>query len=96
MSNKNLEKVILMHGKNTNPSQKWYPWLADAVLKNGMQFIAPVLPDSADPRIEKWVTELSKMNKTENNKGFFTKTGYDFGKYLKNNDIPELLPEIIT
>ena len=120
-------KVILMHGKDTNPSKKWYPWLKLKVKENNTFFIAPILPNPKDPEIDKWLYELDKtkpdensilighsrggvailrwlekqpknfkvkkiilvatnsghsekMNKSENNKGFFTKEGFDFEK----------------
>lgn len=120
-------KVILMHGKNADPNQKWYPWLAKEVNNLGMDFIAPVLPQTEDPRADEWIAELEKLNpdkntilighsrggvailrylekltedkkvykvilvatnaghsekinKTENNKSFFSEKGYDFKK----------------
>lgn len=116
-----------MHGKDTNPSQKWYPWLANKMKKRDIEYIAPELPDAQDPYINEWIGELeksgpnkdsvlighsrggvailrylekspddlkikkvilvaansgnlTKRNKTENNKGFFTEKGYDFQK----------------
>ena len=125
--------VVLMHGKNTNPQEKWYPWLAEEMNKRGVKFMAPKLPDADDPNIESWKNELSKTqpnensilighsrggvailrwleeqpkdfkvkkvilvatnsgdsakrNKTENNKGFFSKEGYDFEKIKQHCD----------
>lgn len=124
---KNISKVVLMHGKNTSPNEKWYPWFAKEIKKRGIEFIAPKLLEADDPEINAWMTELDKTNpdkntilvghsrggvailrwleklpkgkkikkvilisvnsgssekrnKTENNKGFFTKEGYDFEK----------------
>jgi predicted alpha/beta hydrolase family esterase len=59
-------KVILMHGKDTDPSKKWYPWFAKEVLKMGIGFFAPLLPDSDDPDIDQWITKLEKGNPDEN------------------------------
>ncbi len=125
--------VVLMHGKNTNPNEKWYPLLAEEMKRNNTDFIAPVLPKANDPEINEWMNELEKTNpnqnsiivghsrggvailrwlekqpenfkvkkvilvatnsgdsekrnKTENNKGFFTKEGYDFEKIKKHCD----------
>ncbi len=125
--------VILMHGKNTNPSQKWYPWLKLRMAENNIDFTAPYLPNDDDPDIDEWMTELektnpnensilvghsrggvailrwlekqpeklkvrkvilvaansgdsAKINETENNRGFFTKEGYDFGKIKTHCD----------
>ena len=55
-------KIVLMHGKNTNPDQKWYPWFAKEIKELGASFVAPVLPDADDPYINKWIAELDKTN----------------------------------
>ena len=52
--------IILMHGKNTDPSQKWYPWLKLKMLENNISFISPILPNSDDPEINAWIDELKK------------------------------------
>jgi len=53
-------KVVLIHGKDTDPSKKWYPWLGKEVKKNGYDFIAPILPISSDPVIIDWLAEIDK------------------------------------
>jgi len=58
-------KVVLMHGKDTDPTQKWYPWFAKEVKNFLMDFFAPALPDSSDPSIDKWIAELEKTNPDE-------------------------------
>lgn len=55
-------KVILIHGKDTDPSQKWYPWLGAEAKKKGYDFIAPVLPNSADPVMSEWLAEIDKAS----------------------------------
>ena len=55
-----------MHGKNTNPNEKWYPWLKEQMNKNNIQFIAPILPNANDPEINEWVNELEKTNPNQN------------------------------
>ena len=122
-----------MHGKNADPSQKWYPWLAKEVKNLGLDFVAPALPHTEDPRADEWIAELEKLNpdentilighsrggvailryleklpkekkvhkvilvatnagysekinKTENNKTFFSKEGYNFEKIKSHCD----------
>ncbi len=129
----NKLNVILMHGKNTNPTKKWYPWLKSEMQKNNIEFHAPFLPKAEDPEINEWLAELDKikpnensilighsrggvailrwleiqpedfrvkkvvlvgtnsgysekMNKTENNKGFYSKEGFDFSKIKSHCD----------
>ena len=119
--------VIIVHGKNTTPSEKWYPWLVNEFEKRNISVIVPVLPNSEDPEASVWLNEISKsnlneesvligysrggvailrwleklpegskvkkvilvavnsgksenMNLSKNNKGFYSKEGYDFDK----------------
>lgn len=53
-------KIILIHGKNTDPSRAWYSWLGEEVEKMGYEFVAPVLPKAADPVMEEWLAEIDK------------------------------------
>ena len=53
-------KVVLIHGKNTDPTKKWYPWFAAEVPKFGVEFIAPILPNSEDPIMAEWLAEIDK------------------------------------
>jgi len=128
-----MTKVIIIHGKNTNPSEKWYPWLKQKLEEKNTRCIAPKLPNPEDPNINDWINEIiktkpnnetilighsrggvailrwleklpkgekvkqvilvatnagnsEKRNKTENNKGFFTREGYDFEKIKSHCD----------
>ena len=128
-----ISKVVLMHGKDTNPSEKWYPWFVGQVKSRGINALAPALPKPNDPVAEEWTKELEKtnpdentilvghsrggvailrwlerlpegkkikkvvlvatnsgrsekMNKTENNKGFYSDKGYDFEKIKTHCD----------
>lgn len=58
-------RAILMHGKDTDPTQKWYPWFRKVVEDAGLEFNAPTLPNANDPKIEEWVQELQKLNPDE-------------------------------
>ncbi|MCX6795204.1 MAG: alpha/beta hydrolase [Candidatus Falkowbacteria bacterium] len=55
-------KIVLIHGKNTDPTEKWYPWLKEEVIKNGFDFIAPILPRPEDPVMDEWLVEIDKTN----------------------------------
>jgi hypothetical protein len=58
--------VILMHGKDTDPTKKWYPWLKDEMHKNNIEFKAPLLPNAEDPEINEWMKEIEKTNPNNN------------------------------
>jgi predicted alpha/beta hydrolase family esterase len=53
-------RVVLIHGKDTDPSQKWYPWFGEEVEKMGYEFLAPVLPKATDPVMDEWLAEVDK------------------------------------
>lgn len=64
---KNLEtNVILIHGKDADPDQKWYPWLREEVEKLGFKFVAPKLPKADDPVLDEWLDEIDKIGPNEN------------------------------
>jgi predicted alpha/beta hydrolase family esterase len=57
----NTTNVILMHGKNTDPSQKRYPWLKEAMDEHDIAYIAPRLPEADNPEINAWIETLDRM-----------------------------------
>lgn len=57
--------VVLIHGKDGNPADGWYFWLRKEVEKKGLKFVAPELPNSADPRLEEWLEEINKIKPDE-------------------------------
>lgn len=59
-------KIILIHGRDTDPSKKWYPWFGEEINKMGYEFIAPTLPKSTDPVINEWLAEIDKTKPDEN------------------------------
>lgn len=49
-----------MHGKDTSPVEKWYPWFICELEGRGIEVVAPVLPNSGDPVMGEWLAELDK------------------------------------
>ncbi len=58
-------KVILMHGKDTDPSDKWYPWFKKQMEKRGIEVHIPTLPRSKNPRIKEWLSILDSLKPDE-------------------------------
>ena len=58
-------KVILLHGLNTNPTEKWYPWLAKEMGQRDIACVMPALPSPSNPDIAEWVAELDKLQPNE-------------------------------
>ncbi len=53
--------IILIHGKDTNPSQKWYPWLKNEAEKRAIHCIVPELPRTNNPVLSEWLDEIDKI-----------------------------------
>ena len=58
-------KVVLMHGKDTDPSRKWYPWFISEMKERGIEVIAPALPKPNNPVMSEWLDALDKTKPNE-------------------------------
>lgn len=58
-------KVILLHGKNADPTSKWYPWFAKTMQERGIECNIPLLPQSDDPDIEAWKRKIHELHPDE-------------------------------
>lgn len=58
-------KIVLIHGKDTSPDEKWYPWFIRSVTELGISIVAPSLPKPKDPYLDEWVSELEKIEPNE-------------------------------
>lgn len=59
-------KVILMHGKDTNPGDKWYPWFREQMELKNIEAHIPELPNSSDPELAAWLSVLEDLHPDEN------------------------------
>lgn len=50
-----------MHGKDADPTQKWYPWLAKEAAARHVKFSSPALPHANEPFIEEWKAKLDNL-----------------------------------
>jgi uncharacterized protein len=53
-----MKKAILIHGWDGYPEEGWRPWLKDELEKKGFEVIVPSMPDSAKPKMSKWLGHL--------------------------------------
>lgn len=58
-------KVVLMHGKDTNPGEKWYPWFTEQMKAHDIKCLVPALPRSEDPVMGEWLEELENTHPDE-------------------------------
>ena len=54
-------RVFIIHGWDGNPHKDWIPWAKSELENRGYDVIAPLMPDTANPRIEPWVNTLKKI-----------------------------------
>ena len=85
-----MKKAILVHGWEGNPNNCWFPWLKKELTNNGFEVIIPKMPNSDEPKINLWVSELKEVAGFPNEKTYFV--GHSIGcqaimRYL------ETLPE---
>jgi len=55
------KKVFIVHGWDGHPEEGWFPWLKRELEQKGFQVHVPSMPEPAEPKIEAWVSHLSKI-----------------------------------
>ena len=56
------KRIILLHGKDKNSSDVWYPWVGEVAKRLGCNFIAPDLPSSSEPVLSEWLNIINKLD----------------------------------
>lgn len=54
-------KVIIVHGWDAAPDSNWFPWLKSNLEEDQIECIVPMMPNSALPKLEEWVSHLKKI-----------------------------------
>jgi len=57
------QKVILIHGFESSGEGNWFPWMKRELETRGFEVIAPTLPDSFHPDLDKWLEVLTPLIK---------------------------------
>ena len=65
------KRAVIVHRWDGTPEADWYPWLRRELKNKGFAVDAPEMPDTAHPRIEKWVPFLKKAAKNADINTFF-------------------------
>lgn len=105
-----MKKIYLVHCWDGTSNDGWYPWLDNELDNENTKFIRFDMPNTSNPTIEEWVTELNnKVSDLDENTYFI---GHSIGcqtimRYLETKDIRkiggilfvapwlELLPEAV-
>lgn len=62
MKNSKLGKrVFIIHGWDGYPEEGWFPWLRKELENSGFNVQVPAMPNPGHPKIEEWVSCLSKL-----------------------------------
>ncbi len=55
------ERVFIIHGRQSAPSEGWQPWLNNELSLRGYTVRTPAMPNTNNPKCHRWVEELTKM-----------------------------------
>jgi len=55
------KRVIVVHGWEGTPEEGWFPWLKKELQKKDFKVKVPTMPDTARPKMEKWIPHLKKQ-----------------------------------
>lgn len=55
------KRVFIVHGWGGYPEEGWFPWLKRELENRGFEVHVSTMPESNNPRIDAWVTYLSKV-----------------------------------
>lgn len=56
-----MKRVIIVHGWGGSSQGDWMPWAKAELEKMGYQILLPDLPDTDNPKIERWVPYLAQV-----------------------------------
>jgi len=68
---RDIVRVIIIHRWDGRPNSDWYPWLKKELEKQGHSVEVPAMPDTAEPKINAWVTHLKKIVGNSKEEVFF-------------------------
>jgi hypothetical protein len=55
-----MKRVFIIHGWGGTPNGDWYGWLKEKLKKEGFDAKCPEMPNTFNPKIDEWVSYLSK------------------------------------
>ncbi len=64
-------RVFIVHRWDGTPISDWYPWLKKELEKKGFVVEVPKMPNTSEPKIDKWVSHLKKIVGKLDNKTYF-------------------------
>ncbi len=52
------KRVVIVHGRKSNPEDCWFPWLRRELEARGFEVVVPALPQADHPMREVWVPAI--------------------------------------
>jgi hypothetical protein len=91
-----MKNIVIIHGWGSSSKGDWVPWLAGECRKLGYNVIAPDMPDTDAPDIDKWVDYLKNILKSVDENTYFV--GHSIGcqtimRFLEGQDKKGLLTD---
>jgi len=71
------KRVFIIHGWDGYPEEGWFPWLKKELESRGFEVFVPQLPDAVNPRINKWVQEITEIAGVPDRQTYFV--GHSMG-----------------
>lgn len=56
-----MKRAIIIHCWEGYPEYCWYPWVKNELKKLGFQVEVPLMPDTENPQLDKWLPALKKL-----------------------------------
>ena len=106
-----MNKIYIVHCWDGTKNDGWYPWLDKKISNTDNEVIRFNMPDTANPKIKEWVSELEKQVSELDENTYFV--GHSIGcqtimRYLEKQDVKniggilfvapwlDLLPEAVS
>ena len=106
-----MNKIYIVHCWDGTKNDGWYPWLDKKISNTDNEVIRFNMPDTANPKIKEWVSELEKQVSELDENTYFV--GHSIGcqtimRYLEKKDVKniggilfvapwlDLLPEAVS
>ena len=71
------KRVFIIHGWDGYPEEGWFPWLKRELESRSFEVHVPAMPETAEPKIDTWVSYLSSVVGDPDEKTFFV--GHSIG-----------------
>ncbi|MBI2056488.1 MAG: alpha/beta hydrolase [Candidatus Sungbacteria bacterium] len=53
-----MKRIFIIHGYKSFPTDCWFPWLKDELIKRGFTVYVPRFTNSHEPKFEKWLETI--------------------------------------